>query len=757
MAIGNLSAKVSPDEIQKARDKENPPEYDRDFAPESGGSDGLDNMFDNFEGFDLGGDSSSTSSGGFDSFGDFGGADTGAISGGGSLFGGLGDTSGGIGAFGQQQQQPVEQKPDLWDKTFDYSAESLSSIGKIIVDMVLSFKNRNLDDWLLFSYRMMIIGSVAGAAGLIFILTGTIGDINALKFTGISSQVLFCGGLCLSQGLLGLGGLSLVKLKAGNYGVTGGNVADLPDTFESVDSEEDDIGGNFNSETLEQLDFGLDDAINNLFGSEEEELDIFNDLNNMTDEPEEEAKPINFEELSNRVPENAPMITRKFLFETFKDYYPINTPGFSTVTEIDKDSDTFLTLLALLNNAMASVAKVEPDEMECKLIKATETKFCYELEFKRHPKLKNTDEMERELENYFKSGKDDFDVTATVATVGGSFVATITKGNSEVVTLGDCFQLKEVQDYYINEKHKMPFIMGVDMYGRPLLEDAKKFTTMMIVGLARSGKSWYVNGILMNLATFNLPDAVQFLVIDPKESALFKTIGLLPHVCGVHPQGNELNILKDVIDKEGDRRKKLLKDHNCDDIWSLRAKGIMLPFLYIVIDEVVTIINKQKELGNDKLFLNLLLTVVTQLPSQGIGVLFVPHRAQGIIDKNTRSMVPFTAAVRAKAELVKETLDCPKWTKVLTNPGDVALNTVDFANGPKYVRGTGITLSDDENLVLIANIAKAFYKMGVELPDMSSIGCGFNRDEDTIKEQLDLQFNKKVQYDLDNIDLDSEV
>lgn len=757
MAIGNLSAKVSPDEIQKARDKENPPEYDRDFAPESGGSDGLDNMFDNFEGFDLDGDSSSTSSGGFDSFGDFGGADAGAISGGGSLFGGLGDTSGGVGAFGQQQQQQVEQKPDLWDKTFDYSAESLSSIGKIIVDMVLSFKNRNLDDWLLFSYRMMIIGSAAGAAGLIFILTGTIGDINALKFTGISSQVLFCGGLCLSQGLLGLGGLSLVKLKAGNYGVTGGNVADLPDTFESVDSEEDDIGGNFNSETLEQLDFGLDDAINNLFGSEEEEMDIFNDLNNMTDEPKEEAKPINFEELSNRVPENVPMITRKFLFETFKDYYPINTPGFSTVTEIDKDSDTFLTLLALLNNAMASVAKVEPDEMECKLVRATETKFCYELEFKRHPKLKNTDEMERELENYFKSGKDDFDVTATVDTVGGSFIATITKGNSEVITLGDCFQLDKVQDFYLNEKNKMPFIMGVDMYGNPLLEDAKKFPTMMIVGIARSGKSWYVNGILMNLATFNPPDAVQFLVIDPKESALFKTIGLLPHTCGVHPQGNELNILKDVIDKEGARRKKLLDDNNCDDIWALRKKGIMLPYLYIVIDEVVTIINKQKELGNDKLFLNLLLTIITQLPSQGIGVLFVPHRATGIIDKTTRAMVPFAAAVRAKADMVKETLDCPKWTKVLTNPGDIALNTSDFASGPKYVRGTGITLSDDENLVLIANVAKAFYKMGVEIPDMSSIGCGYNRNEDAIREKLDLQFNKKVQYDLDNIDLDSEV
>lgn len=761
MAIGNLSDKVNSQDLQNARDKLHPPEYDKDFSP-SGGDSNMDSedFFSDFS-FDDTGSSSNSSGGGFDSFDDFGstsslgGSDNFGSSGfGSSGFGssGLGSSSFGGSGFGEQGQAQAEVKPDLWDKMIDYSGESISGIGKIIVDMVLSFKNRNLDDWLLFSYRMLIIGGVSAAIGILFILIGGIANINVLKFTGISSQVLFCGGLCLSQGLMGLGGLSLIKLKAGNYVETGGSINDLPDTFDSVANDGDDIGGDFNSDTLEQLDFGLDDAINNLFGGDEDMEDMFSSLETVEEVQKEEIKPVDFDSLSNSIPENVPLVNRKFLFETFKAYYPTNTPGFSDVIEIDKESDTFLTLLSLLNNAMASAAKVEPDMMNCELIRATETKFSYELEFKRSQKLKNTDEMERELENYFKSGKDDFDVTATVDIVGGSFIATITKGNSEVVTLGDCFQLQEVQDYYLDDKHKMPFIMGVDMYGKPLLEDAKKFPTMMIIGIARSGKSWYVNGILMNLATFNPPDAVQFLVIDPKESALFKTIGLLPHVCGVHPQGNELNILRDVIEKEGARRKKLLDDHNCEDIWALRKKGIMLPYLYVVIDEVVSIVNKQKEMGMDKTFLNLLLTIITQLPSQGVGVLFVPHRATGVIDKTTREMVPFAAAVRAKAAMVKETLDCPKWTKVLTNPGDIALNTSDFANGPKYVRGTGITLSDDDNVDLIANIAKSFYKMGVEIPDMSSVGCGFNRDEDAIRKRLDLQFNKKVQFNLDDVD-----
>lgn len=751
MAIGNLNDKVDISDLQKTRDKLNPPEFDSEFSPSGGGSDGgsmgsdFDMDFDNFgedsSGGSFGGITPGTgSTDGFSSFNDgFGGPGGGAF--GPTTFGG---------DYGQQAQ-PVEQKPDLWDKAFDYSGESLSSISKIIVDMVLSFKNRNLDDWLLFSTRMMIIGVVSSIAGLLLSIIGGIADVKMLRFTGMSSQVIFCGGLCLSQGLIALGTLTLLKLKTGNFGVTGGNIKEFPDTA-SYDSGTDDIGGDFSSDNLNSLDDELDDAINNLFGSDDEE-DIFKSLDEPSSIKEEEntIQNVDFDKLADSVPENVPMINRKFLFETFKNYYPTNTPGFSKKEVIDKDSDTFLTLLALLNNAMAAVAKVEPDEMNCDLVEATETKFCYELKFKRHQKLKNVAEMEKELENFFKSDKDDLDVTATVSTVGNYFIATITKGNSEVVTLGDCFKLQEVQNHYLDEGHKMPFIMGVDMYGNPLLEDAKKFPTMMIVGIARSGKSWYVNGIIMSLATFNPPDAVQFLIIDPKESALFNTIGLLPHVCGVHPQGNELNILKDLIDIEGARRKKLLKDHNCDDIWALRKKGIQLPFLYLVIDEVITIINKQKETGMDAAFLQLLLTVITQLPSQGIGVLFVPHRATGIIDKTTRSMVPFAAAVRAKADMVNETLGTTKWTKVLTHAGDIALNTTEFTGGPQYVRGTGITLSDEDNIELIANIAKAFYKMGVEIPDMTSLGCGYNRNEDKIREKLDLQFNKKVQFNIDDI------
>jgi hypothetical protein len=56
---------------------------------------------------------------------------------------------------------------------------------------------------------------------------------------------------------------------------------------------------------------------------------------------------------------------------------------------------------------------------------------------------------------------------------------------------------------------------------------------------------------------------------------------------------------------------------------------------------------------------------------------------------------------------------------------------------------------------LIEEMAKAWYKIGVELPDMNSVGVGFNRDEAYVKEELRLtEKGNRIQYDTLNLDKD---
>ena len=80
-------------------------------------------------------------------------------------------------------------------------------------------------------------------------------------------------------------------------------------------------------------------------------------------------------------------------------------------------------------------------------------------------------------------------------------------------------------------------------------------------------------------------------------------MSLMPHVCGLHDDSNILSVLQDIIEVEAPRRKKLLADNRCDDIWALWKKGIYIPVLYLVIDEYITVINNldkddQKDFDN---------------------------------------------------------------------------------------------------------------------------------------------------------------
>lgn len=68
-----------------------------------------------------------------------------------------------------------------------------------------------------------------------------------------------------------------------------------------------------------------------------------------------------------------------------------------------------------------------------------------------------------------------------------------------------------------------------------------------------------------------------------------------------------------------------------------------------------------------------------------------------------------------------------------------------------FIHGPAVTTSDSQNTDLIITIARMFYKMGVEIPDMSNIGCGYNRNNDYIKEELGSEsMSMKVQFDIND-------
>lgn len=782
----NITGGLSDEDLDKQKMIQDPPSHEPGF----GGMPSVD-FDDDDDSFSFGKDDDDDDSFGFSKPGSsFGGLNRPSEFGGlgaSSSFGGFGRPTGlgapGLGSsFGTpysmgmsgQSQQGEEKKKDSSQIIFDVAKE----IWSFVLELINSFKNRNVDDWAKVSDRWLKIGGIMMLLGLISTIIGAFGDLALLKLGSLGGVGIFGGLIVLSGGLCGLGLNTYLKAKGGHYAVSGGNLDELKDML-SVEDESLNEG-------VEDLDFGFDesekdlnetddtdevseedlsDLMSSLFGEKtNNELPSFpiEELNNDETDEEEETKEIDYDDLLEGVKEDIPFLNRQLLFDTFKDFFPLHSKKFSVIREYDPDDDLFISMGAKINKAIEQLLpNVEPMLREVQIESLKETCFAFEVTFSRvkgGKRLKN-DDLAAEMLNYFREGVSDDSISITVNTIADSYVSIITKGATEVVTVGDCFNKTDVKDYILNTKHMLPFISGITDLGEVQMSDMKNYLTLAITGKPRSGKSWYVNSILTTLVAFNTPEDIQFIIVDPKKTSLFKTFSLLPHVCGLHDGNNIIDILNDLIDTEAERRKTLLSNARVDNIWEFREEtGAKLPVIMLVIDEVVTINGDLKKAGLDKEFKNLIQTVLTQLPFLGIGLMMVPHRTTGVLDPLVRLNLSYKASVMADDATLKEELNVSSsnWKRPLILPGDMALST-SLMKQPMYVKGTGVALNDKDTRKLITQMARAWYRLGADMPDMKYIGSGYNRDESYIKKELDLSDEKhRIQYNTLDLDLDED-
>ena len=650
------------------------------------------------------------------------------------------------------------------DKAIDGSIKVGKQAFSILKQVVAQFKNRTYDDLGYFSRNMIITGAAVGGASLVILIAGAIAKLGFITGqtvipTSLVSGILVCG--------IGMVSMGQAAIAIENSQDDDSRVEQMPDVQQEVQDDasqdyEDNLGDELSDLFGDDDDTETFDVVDGTGDPEDEPEDSYNWGNNGGNEDpvEEIPEAQSPEEALSNVKENQ-ILSRHNLIENMLPFFPKNTPDFADMREIDAQSEQFQTLETVTVKAIANVMQTEIEDVPTRLEKAEEGLFSYRLRFKRINSL-NTDSKKQaladEFVNYIRENPKDYTIQAEVELDGDFFVVTVNKGATKVVTIGDVLQNRDNREFFEDEKHRIPLIVGLDDIGQVILDDAKPFDTMMICGKPRSGKSWYVFNILLSMMAFNSPEDVQFVIVDPKKANLFFKLQLLPHVIGIHDDKNILEIMDDIIENEGERRKKLLMDNECDDIWGLRKKGIKLPILYLVIDEVITVTNnlKNKDPKLEKEFNQKLQVLISELPYVGIRLIFVPHRATGIVNKTNRTLLQFITAVRADKDVVEEALGVTKWTRQLTMPGDMAVQ-VQTRRDPFYARGPAIATSDEETAKIMVGIAKAYYKLGVEESDLKkTLTIAYNRNEDEIRQKLRGDI---IQYDasrvLNDDDLDS--
>ena len=79
-------------------------------------------------------------------------------------------------------------------------------------------------------------------------------------------------------------------------------------------------------------------------------------------------------------------------------------------------------------------------------------------------------------------------------------------------------KIKEIIDdnIYKRGKQKLPLVLGLDISGRPIVEDLAQMPHLLVAGSTGSGKSVGINSILLGLLFNHTPKTLKLVLIDPK-------------------------------------------------------------------------------------------------------------------------------------------------------------------------------------------------------------------------------------------------
>jgi len=91
--------------------------------------------------------------------------------------------------------------------------------------------------------------------------------------------------------------------------------------------------------------------------------------------------------------------------------------------------------------------------------------------------------------------------------------------------------LREIleSDDFNNTKHRVPIVLGKDVYGKIILGDLTQMPHVLVAGTTGSGKSVCINAIIASILFRSRPDDLQFVMIDPKVVEMQMYNGL-PHL-----------------------------------------------------------------------------------------------------------------------------------------------------------------------------------------------------------------------------------
>lgn len=280
----------------------------------------------------------------------------------------------------------------------------------------------------------------------------------------------------------------------------------------------------------------------------------------------------------------------------------------------------------------------------------------------------------------------------------------------------------------------LTIVLGKDVSGQVITASLERMPHLLIAGATGSGKSIFINTVLLSLLYRNSPDLVRVILVDPKRVELALYDGI-PHLLTpvIIESEKTIHALRWLV-REMDRRYRLLSEAGARNLLSFNLSNAdnALPFIVVVIDELADLMAKHARdvegaivrLSQMARAVGIHLVLATQRPSVNV--------ITGLIKANIPARIAFTVASQVDSRTIIDSGGAEK----LLGSGDMLYLAGDQA---KPVRLQGGFVSEEETRRVVESIQSAetesTYDEAITMPARETGELAGDASEDSLFEE----------------------
>jgi S-DNA-T family DNA segregation ATPase FtsK/SpoIIIE len=241
--------------------------------------------------------------------------------------------------------------------------------------------------------------------------------------------------------------------------------------------------------------------------------------------------------------------------------------------------------------------------------------------------------------------------------------------------------------------------LGKDVAGDLLFADMEKMPHLLVAGATGSGKTIFLNTLLMCLLYKNSPETLRLILIDPKRVE-FSFYEGIPHLLTpiIHDASKAINALNWLV-KEMEKRFAILSNEGTRNINGhnaimIKKKEPLMPFIVLVVDELADLMSAR---GRD---LEAVIVRLAQMArAVGIHLVLATQRPSveiltGLIKANITSRVAFQVASQIDSRTILDTAGADK----LLGRGDMLFISTNSTK-PKRIQGAFISEKEAKDVI----------------------------------------------------------